>query len=69
MIWYGLLRGGQVCTHVQSMRQTMGICGHAPLGNFDFGPCIRCTLGLFSHKLNLHLSCEKFVILSCVVNV
>ena len=40
---YGLL-GGQVCIRVQSMWQTRGVQGHAPLGNFDFGPFIRCNL-------------------------
>ena len=48
---YGLL-GGQVCVHLQSMRQTRGIWGHAPPGNFGFGPLIRhnlWNLGLFSH--------------------
>ena len=33
---YGLLGGrGQVRTCVQSVRQTRGVWGHAPLGNFD----------------------------------
>ena len=40
---YGLL-GGQVRIHVQSMRQTREVWGHAPLGNFDFGTFIRCNL-------------------------
>ena len=34
---YGLL-GGQVCIRVQSMWQTKGVWGHAPLGSFDFRP-------------------------------
>ena len=53
---YGLLGGGQVCICVQSMRQTRGIWGHAPLGNFDFGPLLDAiwwNLGLFLHKHNL----------------
>ena len=40
---HGLL-GEQVCICVQSMWQTRGVRGHAPLGNFDFGPFIRCNL-------------------------
>ena len=36
--------GGQVCIHVQSMWQTRGVRGHAPPGNFDFGPFIRHNL-------------------------
>ena len=42
---YGLL-GGQVhvCIHVQSMWQTRWVRGHAPQGNFDFGPFIRRNL-------------------------
>ena len=30
--------GGQVCIHVQSIWQTRGVWGHAPPGNYDFGP-------------------------------
>ena len=36
--------GGQIHIHVQSMWQTMGIRGFAPLGNFEFGPFIRRNL-------------------------
>ena len=36
--------GGQVCICVQSMWQTRGVRGYAPLGNFDFGPFIRHNL-------------------------
>ena len=36
--------GGQVRIHVQSMRQTREVWGHAPLGNFDFGTFIRRNL-------------------------
>ena len=35
---------GQVCICVQSMWQSRGVWGHAPLGNFDFGPFIRHNL-------------------------
>ena len=38
MRWYGLLGGGgggQVRIPVQSMQQTRGSVGHAPLGNID----------------------------------
>ena len=60
MGWDGLLGGGgQVHIHVQSMWQTRMSGGHAPLGNFDLGLFIRCNLGLFSHKHNLHLLGEK----------
>ena len=48
--------GGQVCICVQSMWQTRGVQGHAPLGKFDFGPFIRHNLvesGTFSHKHRL----------------
>ena len=38
------LYGGQVCICVQSMWQTRGVRGYAPLGNFDFGPFIRHNL-------------------------
>ena len=38
------LLGGQVCIYVQSMWQTRGVWGHAPPGNFDFGPFIGCNL-------------------------
>ena len=52
---YGLL-GGQVCICVQSVWQTWGgVWGHAPLGNFDFGPFIRRNLMVFTHKHNLPL--------------
>ena len=40
---YGLL-GGQVRICVQSMWQSRGVRGHAPPGNFDFGPFIRHDL-------------------------
>ena len=46
------LLGGQVRIHLQSMLQTRGIWGHAPPGNFGFGPLIRhnlWNLELFSH--------------------
>ena len=43
MRFYGLL-GGQVRICMQSMWQTRGVWGHAPLGNFDFGPFIRRNL-------------------------
>ena len=36
--------GVQVRIHVQSMWQSRGVRGHAPLGNFDFGPFIRHNL-------------------------
>ena len=36
--------GGQVCIHMQSMRQTRGVRGHAPPGNFDFGIFMRHNL-------------------------
>ena len=52
---YGLL-GGQVRIRMQSMWQTRGVRGHAPLGNFDYGPFIRRNLvesGTFSHKPRL----------------
>ena len=43
---YELLGGGQVRICVKSMQQTRegGVFGHAPPGNFDFGPFIRCNL-------------------------
>ena len=44
---YGLLGGGgdkYVGICVQSMWQTRGVQGHAPPGNFDFGPFIRHNL-------------------------
>ena len=41
MRWYALL-GGQVRIRMQSTQQTRG--GHAPLGNFDFGPFITHNL-------------------------
>ena len=37
-------------------RERRGVWGHAPLGNFDFGPFIRCNLvesGTVLHKHNL----------------
>ena len=34
----------QVRICVQSMWQSRGVRGHATLGNFDFGPFIRCNL-------------------------
>ena len=36
--------GQEVCICVQSMWQTRGVWGHAPPGNFDFGPFIRHNL-------------------------
>ena len=49
--------GGASMHHVQSMWQNRGVWGHAPLGNFDFGPFIRCNLvesgTVFLHKHNL----------------
>ena len=47
------LLGRQVCICMQSMWQTRGVQGHAPLVNFDFGlllDAIWWNLGLFSHK-------------------
>ena len=44
---------GQVHICVQSMCQTMGVRGHAPLENVDFGPSIRHTLVESRHKHNL----------------
>ena len=43
MRWYALL-GGQVRIRMQSTQQTRGVQGHAPLGNFDFGPFITHNL-------------------------
>ena len=43
MVLYGLL-GGQVRICVQNMWQTRGVQGHAPPGNFNFGPFIRRNL-------------------------
>ena len=40
---YGLLGGGKYIS-VQSMWQTRGVRGHAPLGNFVFWPFSRCNL-------------------------
>ena len=51
---YGSL-GGQVCIYVQSMWQTRGVWGHAPLGNFDFGPFIRRIWDCFRTNIIYHL--------------
>ena len=58
---YGLL-GEQVCICVQSMWQTRGVRGHAPLGNFDLDlllDAIWWNLGLLLHKHNFHLLCHE----------
>ena len=39
-----VLGEGQVCICVRSVWQTRGGPGHAPPGNFDFGPFIRHNL-------------------------
>ena len=38
------LGGASTYLCVQSVRQARGVRRHAPLGNFDFGPFIRCNL-------------------------
>ena len=40
---YGLLEG-QYISVCKACGKLGGIWGHAPLGNFDFGPFIRCNL-------------------------
>ena len=52
MILYGLLGGGEYISVCNACGKTRGFWGHAPPGNFDFGPFIRCnlvgrSLGLF----------------------
>ena len=52
---YGLLGGGGggggASMYPCAKHVANGVWGNAPLGNLDFGPFIRCNLGLFSHKI------------------
>ena len=50
--------GKYVCMRVQSMWQTRGARGHAPLGNFGFGPFIRHNLVKSGTGIIYHLLCH-----------
>ena len=43
--------GGKYVSLCKACSKLRGLLGHAPLGNLDFRPFIRCNLGLFSHKI------------------
>ena len=54
-IW--IIRGGGAVMY-PCTKYVANYRGSCSPGNFDFGPSIRCTLGLFPHKHNIHLSGE-----------